>query len=456
MARPSDRAEEDLQAVRAELQTDNFDDGEIGKRLANLKAIARDPSNAPCVYCKTGLNVLAEVAFGSKNDQRPLASLEAARIIANALLLRDQTQQVFAELNYTESVVDFYSQESADHQFVGGRILFLLTYRSKVDFVALIESHQLLDHVRSQLIKHASSISSNSFESSPTNAMALTETTKLLYNLTSKYPGQMHFLSKTVDSLIDIVSTITLPSSPLAPPVAQLLNDLAIVEWPTSMNEGRENVLLGLARRFVELLDRSTSSLRPAQLETMLIALITATRKLNELAYLKVKQLLRLSLLPQDEERDKPLGRSQSLASRLLRLQTLGGLTILPEAISGLLFDLSERDARVFVHNIGYGHAAGYLMTHKIPIPKDLKTTANRSIPRNGEVEINPITGQRLDAETPVVMPEMTDAEKEKEAERLFVLFERLKATGVMNVEHPLRIAQQSGSFEELSGSEPD
>jgi len=456
MARSSDRAEEDLQAVRAELQTDNFDDGKIGKRLANLKAVARDPSNASCVYCKTGLNVLAEVAFGSKNDRRPLASLEAARIIANALLLRDQMQQVFAELDYTDRVVDFYSQGSVDHEFVGGRILFLLTYRSKVDFVALIESHQLLDHVRTQLIKHASSISSNLFESSQMNAMALTETTKLLYNLTSKYPGQMHFLSKTVDSLIDIVSTITLPPSPLDPPVAQLLNDLAIIEWPTSMDEGRENVMLGLARRFVELLDRSTSSLRPAQLETMLIALITATRKLNELAYVEVKQLLRLSLLPLDEERDKPLGHSQSLASRLLRLQTSGGLIILPEAISGLLFDLSERDARVFVHNIGYGHASGYLMTHKIPIPQDLKTTANRSNSRNDEFEINPVTGQRLDAETPVVMPEMTDAEKEKEAERLFVLFERLKATGVMDVEHPLRVAQQSGRFEELSDSEPD
>jgi len=105
------------------------------------------------------------------------------------------------------------------------------------------------------------------------------------------------------------------------------------------------------------------------------------------------------------------------------------------------------------VHNIGYGHAAGYLMTHKIPMPQDLKTTANENI---DEVEINPITGQRVDAETPMSIPEMTDAEKEREAERLFVLFERLKATGVMNVENPLRSAQQSGRFEELSDSEPD
>lgn len=456
MATPLDRAEGDLKAIQAELHNDNFDDVEVGKRLADLKIIAREPTNAPCVYCKTGLNVLGEIAFGSKNNQRPLASLEAARIIANALLLRDEMQSEFATLGYKESVVDFYSQQSADHEFVGARILFLLTYRGKVDFVALIESHQLLDHMQTRLSKHASCISNTSFERSPVDTMALTETTKLLYNLTIKYPGQMHFFSKTVPSLMDIVSTIALPSSALAPPIAQLLNDLAVVEWPASMNEGRENVMLGLAHRLVELLDRSTSSLRPAQLETMLIALITATIKLNELPYTQVKQLLRRSLLPQDEERDRPLGHSQSLASRLLRLQTSSGLTILPEAISDLLFGLSDREARAFVHNIGYGHAAGYLMTHKIPIPEGLKTTANTSDPRDGGVQINPVTGQRRGAETPVNMPAMTDAEKEKEAEKLFVLFERLKATGVMNVENPLRVAQQSGQFEELSDGEPD
>ncbi|KAK5943355.1 hypothetical protein PMZ80_004362 [Knufia obscura] len=455
MPGPSEKAQEDLDFVRAELQNDSFEDAQVGRRLTSLKLIAREPEKASCVYCRDGLTVLAEAAFGRKNAQRPISSLEAARIIANALLLRDQMQQVLADLGYTERIVDFYNQRTADHEFVGARILFLLTYKSKVDFVALIESHLLLDHIGAQLLRHASSLSSSSFASSPMNAMALVETLKLLYNLASKFPGQMHFFSKTVSSLINIVSTISIPSGPLDPPIAQLLNDLAIIEWPTPSNQNEEEIMLGFTERMIDLLDRSTSSLRAAQLETMLIAPITVTRKLNELHYTKVKQLLRLSLLPQDEERDKPLGHSQSLASRMLRLQTSGGLTILPEAISSLLFDLSDHDATKFVHNIGYGHAAGHLMTHKIPIPQGLET-ANGSGAGNGEVQINPVTGQRLDAETPVSMPEMTDKEKEREAERLFVLFEKLKATGVMNVENPLRTAQESGRFEELSDSDPD
>jgi hypothetical protein len=63
--------------------------------------------------------------------------------------------------------------------------------------------------------------------------------------------------------------------------------------------------------------------------------------------------------------------------------------------------------------------------------------------------DINPITGQRLEAESIPDIAEMTDEEKEREAERLFVLFERMRSLGV-GVENPVRTAQQSGRFEEL------
>ncbi len=46
--------------------------------------------------------------------------------------------------------------------------------------------------------------------------------------------------------------------------------------------------------------------------------------------------------------------------------------------------------------------------------------------------------------------PEMTEEEKEREAERLFVLFERLKKTGVVDVVNPVEQAMREGRFEEL------
>lgn len=84
------------------------------------------------------------------------------------------------------------------------------------------------------------------------------------------------------------------------------------------------------------------------------------------------------------------------------------------------------------------------------------RSGASRSSPRGGNTstegreDVNPITGQRLEEEDTPDLSSMTDEEKEREAERLFVLFERMRKLGVVSVENPVRTAQQSGRFEEL------
>lgn len=74
--------------------------------------------------------------------------------------------------------------------------------------------------------------------------------------------------------------------------------------------------------------------------------------------------------------------------------------------------------------------------------------------------EINPITGQYVSKEEKLPdLKDMTDEEKEREAERLFVLFERLKKTGIIDVENPIAKAMQEsqGRFEEIeSDSDSD
>ena len=153
---------------------------------------------------------------------------------------------------------------------------------------------------------------------------------------------------------------------------------------------------------------------------------------------------MRALLLPSDAERAQPLGTSDSTASFLLRLSTSPAAPNIRESVSSLLFELSDSDATTFVRNVGYGFASGYLMTHNIPVPsstldpsgaEDLGEKVTTTV--DGQ-EINPITGQRRDMEPVDALPEMTDEEKEREAEKLFVLFERLKATGVVDVVNPV------------------
>lgn len=141
------------------------------------------------------------------------------------------------------------------------------------------------------------------------------------------------------------------------------------------------------------------------------------------------------------------------------------------EHISSLLFELSDSSPEKYVHNVGYGFASGLLMTRGLQVsPSALAASGAQKL-------VNPITGQTLDSEEPVKDPlgDMTEEEKEREAEKLFVLFERhgplsgsirrllrivwtnarmrgyrLKKTGVVDIKNPVQQALEEGRFENL------
>lgn len=79
--------------------------------------------------------------------------------------------------------------------------------------------------------------------------------------------------------------------------------------------------------------------------------------------------------------------------------------------------------------------------------PPPARGSAGASVPTAtaSGVPINPITGV---AERPAPPIEMSDEEKEREAEKLFVLFDRLEKTGALPKEsNPIRKAIQEGKL---------
>ena len=93
---------------------------------------------------------------------------------------------------------------------------------------------------------------------------------------------------------------------------------------------------------------------------------------------------------------------------------------------------------------IGYGNAAGFLYNKGIFAPPEVaSTTSGEQI----DGSINPITGMVDGPKEPI--PDMTDEEKEREAEKLFVLFDRLEKAGGM--ENPIRKALREGKLEKYS-----
>lgn len=70
----------------------------------------------------------------------------------------------------------------------------------------------------------------------------------------------------------------------------------------------------------------------------------------------------------------------------------------------------------------------------------------------SASAEINPITGMVQRQRPPAI--EMTDEEKEREAEKLFVLFDRLEKAGGM--ENPIKKALHEGRLEKYSNMKKD
>lgn len=268
------------------------------------------------------------------------------------------------------------------------------------------------------------------------NDMAMIESLKLLFNITAGRSQLAARFSSCVPDLFSILSHQKLPAPPLQVPVNHIINALMNMHIAQETCPTRTQV-----QQLVNILDLSVKAYSETELDQAGTPLLTVLRKVQEVASPDVRQRLQSLLLPDEEARSKPLGQGDSLPSRLLRLSISPSLMNLRESISALFFELSDSNPTTFIHNIGYGYAAGFLSTHKIEVPETMMQADAQG------ADINPITGQRLAAEFTSSEPEMTAEEKEREAERLYVLFERLRATGVVNVENPVHQAMREGRF---------
>lgn len=93
-----------------------------------------------------------------------------------------------------------------------------------------------------------------------------------------------------------------------------------------------------------------------------------------------------------------------------------------------LFVALSDFNAKKFVENIGYGYASGWMASHQSqfhhedPDQQQVLEEVTEMRP-----DINPVTGQRRDMEpyTGGLFDNMSEEEKMREAEKMFVLFER-------------------------------
>ncbi|KAF2657895.1 hypothetical protein K491DRAFT_714025 [Lophiostoma macrostomum CBS 122681] len=456
-----------LAKLKADLDVPKLSSKQRKQLLEELKVHGRSVDNADPIYTEDGLRTLGRHAFEREDAQ---SSQEALRCLANALLLVPSTRQMLVDLGYGPRAAQKFKTENIDDEFLLARILFLMTYETNLHYDDLVDKNQLAESINDALARHAKRYSKSSRRHSQTpqysmELMALSETLKLLFNITHFYPDLSEHFSKSIPHIFKILVRRKISSPPLQAPVNYLIN--ALINLDLEDKKGQQLRLLGMnavfpkfdakcnAEHLINVLDNAIVAYTESELDTAISPVLTLIRRIYEIAPDNVKKYMEWLLLPTDEERTRPLGQSDTLSSRLLQLSTSATSPTLRSSLSAMMFELSGKDAAKFVHNVGYGFASGFLLSNNIQMPENA-LEAHATANSDNSIPVNPITGQRLDMEEADNNEPMTAEEKEREAERLFVLFERLRATGVVDVQNPVAEAYQSGRIHELPDDERD
>ncbi|KAI2467074.1 guanine nucleotide exchange factor [Annulohypoxylon bovei var. microspora] len=418
--------------------------------LEELKIYSRDSRDAGPIFSRVGVETLTRHAFNSPSST---TSRNALRILCNVLLLKQETRQMFVDLGYEAKACDKLKSDNRDDEFLVSRIIFLLTYGTNTNLVELIDKHHLADTINKNLERHAKRRATTSSATDPMEDTALAQTLQLLFNITHYCDSRVSSFTVAIPHIVTVLCKGSFSTQkPLDPPTNSLVNallNLKIGSKDIQASLYPQNDPNILANHLIDLLPRSATAYKDEELDGSITPLVGVISAIHEHAPADVKNSIRSRLLPTEADRSQALGRTDSLPSWLLKNSTNPIAPQLRETISNLFFDMSDKDASTFVENVGYGFASGFLFNRNLPIPQNASEAFSTA--RGGANRpVNPITGQFLDAERQPDGPEMTEEEREREAERLFVLFERLRANGVISAENPVRTAVQEGRFEEL------
>ncbi|GFG10800.1 synembryn-like protein C3E7.04c [Aspergillus udagawae] len=457
MADKSKEVTEILRSLENALNDSSLTSAQKAEKLLRLREYGTSPSNAGPIYSEWGMKVLGR--YGVEGET-PDVRRAALRCVANALLLDEKMRQIFVDTGYGSKLAEMLKCDNSEDEMVISRILFICTYDTTMDYEQLIKNHSLGDNVNYQIIRHAKQFpKSGKKPLAQIDELALTDTLKLIFNVSKVYPDLSATFSPSIPYIFKIISRIDIPPKPLDGLLGYLLNCLSTLDLENKKGKHFESSPIFPTfnqncnvDKLINILDQAVSAYDAQDLATKAIPLLHSLVTIYEVAPDGPRKYMQWLLLPEDSDRKQPIGTSDTLSSKLLRLSTTP-FQNLKIAISELMFVLSGKDAENLTKNIGYGFAAGLLASRGIEIPQ----SASEAFATNSngfDPEINPITGQRWNAEKQDTGPPMSSEEKEREAERLFVLFERARATGVLNVENPVRQAVESGRFEELPDSD--
>ncbi|KAF9201346.1 hypothetical protein BGZ49_008394 [Haplosporangium sp. Z 27] len=291
-------------------------------------------------------------------------------------------------------------------------------------------------------------------------------------------------------TIVSILTTIPPPSpNPLEPPHSHAIH--VLLNFPISssallISRSQQAALLEVLTRILDdTLKHSLNSDEEAstaglsngtELDEIVPPLVIVLTNIAS-AGGEGRAVLKAKLLPDDIDRSNPLEKGDSFTARLVRRMTSIRFTHIRETVSQLLFVLCDENPDTFTRYVGYGNAAGFLLNKNLGVPSSVsgahveeidddeedndkdgeqdatkkesktKTTSSKTKNSNGSSSsppplnkaINPITGAYYPDPSSIrtAMADMTEEEKEEEAGRLLDMFDKMRRTGVMDVQNP-------------------
>ncbi|KAF9008864.1 guanine nucleotide exchange factor [Cyathus striatus] len=188
-----------------------------------------------------------------------------------------------------------------------------------------------------------------------------------------------------------------------------------------------------------ELVDNTLDEVLPP-----LVLLIGKLCIADEVSRAAVRQWL----VPDDLDRTSPLeGRADTLG-RCLRLLSSVYYPRVKDTIGEMLFAMADSNPSTLSTLVGYGNVAGFLFHKGIVVaPQQDAGSSSAKLTTPEGVLINPVTGTIM--EEKLDLPDMTDEEKEREMEKLMVLFDRMEKIGALSPDqNPIRKAIQEGKMQ--------
>lgn len=401
-------------------------------QLEELKIQTRIPENTQLLTTKN-LNQLSD-QFILKLDVSKQIQINALTIIANSLLLSKTLRNVWTSDRLYAWVIHMYKSD-VQNRYLLGRMLFLLTFSSLpikqeniTDTITLLENYldEVFEDIEDQMPR-----------------LAGIEFLKVMFNI-------LHNYKREISQELGKKLVVILMKQPDMDVQRYICNIFTIVSVNIWFEPSLPQFLLDKASILIPKTDFCDDTVLSPFL-TCLLGSVKYVCGSDDKNYIELKAKLKKMVSPTAEDRAVGVGKSKSLASMFVHLASKFELRNSNRIIQEVYWELFDHDQVELTSIMGFGYASSFAngdFEGAKPRVEEIEesNTSHSSPATNSKVDstrkVDPVTGQWEDIQEAERLrlkeewDKLTDAEKEEESEKMFVLFEKLKVNGIFKIQN--------------------